>query len=512
MRARRLKRGPRPRRSWPGAPRWRRAPDAARTSASRPTSPETSGVAPLAHGPGEVLELPRERIPGLDRARRRSPARRSGPRRRPGGAPGRSGRACRPSSTREGAEDAELAHPLGGDARGRQRRDAPALEFEPGVGDVDARRHHRHARRRGSRRTGRRTRSDTICRSWIMRSSTTSTSRLRGVKDAEAVALDEERRLGPREEGLRPRGCSRSTWPDGQHAAKGARQGHERGGLLHGGGQIGFSTRTSRPRSRKKRPSSPWELVGVATTTASAASATSSGPERTRRPRSRATSSARPSWWSWMPDERDARQSRARRARGGARDARRRRPRGAPAEPGMADRRGSARHLMKPRSLALDEPDELLDVGLAGELLGDPLEGLARVELRLDEDAVGLLERLDALVREAVALEADRVQAVRLRVEAVGAAERAGRPAGSPCRRPGTRTAPTRQNWWIALKAPMMAWLPTSTWPASTAEFAIDDLRSDPVVVGHVGVVHEVVVVADDASRPGRSPSRGARS
>src|SRR4249920_2310810 len=54
-----------------------------------------------------------------------------------------------------------------------------------------------------------------------------------------------------------------------------------------------------------------------------------------------------------------------------------------------------------------NELHELLHVRLALQFLGDPFEGLARVELRLDEEAVGLLERVDPLVGEPRALEAD---------------------------------------------------------------------------------------------------------
>ena len=68
---------------------------------------------------------------------------------------------------------------------------------------------------------------------------------------------------------------------------------------------------------------------------------------------------------------------------------------------------------------------ELLHVGLARQLLGDPLEGLAGVELRLDEEAIRLLKRLHPLVGKPGALEPDGVDPVGLRVlEAVGPAER----------------------------------------------------------------------------------------
>ena len=53
---------------------------------------------------------------------------------------------------------------------------------------------------------------------------------------AETEALDEERRLGAREEGLH-RGVVPLDVPDGQHPRARARQSHERGGLFHRGGQ-----------------------------------------------------------------------------------------------------------------------------------------------------------------------------------------------------------------------------------------------------------------------------------
>src|SRR5215216_1353470 len=61
---------------------------------------------------------------------------------------------------------------------------------------------------------------------------------------------------------------------------------------------------------------------------------------------------------------------------------------------------------------ALDEGDQVVDLGVARELGADLLQGLGRRQPRADQDAVGLLQAADALRVHPLALEADRVQAV----------------------------------------------------------------------------------------------------
>src|SRR5215203_1154368 len=70
------------------------------------------------------------------------------------------------------------------------------------------------------------------------------------------------------------------------------------------------------------------------------------------------------------------------------------------------------RRLDDPPLGALDEGDQVVDLGVARQLGADLLQGLGSRQPRADEDTVGLLQPADALRVDPLALEADRVQAV----------------------------------------------------------------------------------------------------
>ena len=72
-------------------------------------------------------------------------------------------------------------------------------------------------------------------------------------------------------------------------------------------------------------------------------------------------------------------------------------------------------YFVKPRLGRLDEADQLLDVFGVREGSAHFFEGLGSVELGAQEKAVSLLDGLDAGGREAVAFEADFIDAVALR-------------------------------------------------------------------------------------------------
>src|SRR5258706_1566089 len=68
--------------------------------------------------------------------------------------------------------------------------------------------------------------------------------------------------------------------------------------------------------------------------------------------------------------------------------------------------------LVNPPLAALDEGDEVIDVGIARQLGLEPLQSLRSVQLRAHESPVGELQPAHPLVVEALALEADGVQTV----------------------------------------------------------------------------------------------------
>ena len=216
---------------------------------------------------------------------------RCGARRRRAGQPrGLHGRArpCRPSSRRRRRRRAACAsartrparrsgwrrsRPRTRSARGRCRAAASAPACPP----------------RGSRATGLPTQADTIWRSWIIRSRTTSTSRPRGVNTPSRCA---SMKSGARHRAERR--VDRRVVPldvaDREDAAAAARERDELVGLGRPWRRSASRRARRSPRSRKNVASSACVLVGVAMTTASAASATLLGiredaqPLRARRP------------------------------------------------------------------------------------------------------------------------------------------------------------------------------------------------------------------------------------
>ena len=77
-----------------------------------------------------------------------------------------------------GLEEPDLAHAVAADPAGGDVGDAAGREPQPRVGDVELRRQHRHADRL-DRRISDLTSARMTSRSWIIRSNTTSMSRLR---------------------------------------------------------------------------------------------------------------------------------------------------------------------------------------------------------------------------------------------------------------------------------------------------------------------------------------------
>ena len=169
--------------------------------------------------------------------------------------------------------------------------------------------------------------------------------------------------------------------PDREHARRGARASSTSAvGFGHGRGDRLLDEDVEAPLRGRTAPSSPWELVGVATTTASARVGDLLGPRQ--HPQAALARDLLGAALVVVVDahERDARQPR--------RHAGVVAPEVADADDGEAHRRGpltgGAPHLMKPRSLVWMNRTSSSTSGWPGELLGDPLERLARVELRLD--------------------------------------------------------------------------------------------------------------------------------
>src|SRR3954469_4600725 len=79
---------------------------------------------------------------------------------------------------------------------------------------------------------------------------------------------------------------------------------------------------------------------------------------------------------------------------------------------------------VNPPLAALDEGDEVVHVRIARQLGPEPLQGLGRVQLLAHQDAVGELQPAHVLGVEALALEADGVQAVAGRLLPHGLDER----------------------------------------------------------------------------------------
>src|SRR5437870_4393707 len=69
----------------------------------------------------------------------------------------------------------------------------------------------------------------------------------------------------------------------------------------------------------------------------------------------------------------------------------------------------------EPSRRAPQELHQVLRLGHVRQLRLDPLQRLLEAQLRADQDAIGALQRLDRLLLEALPLQADRVDAVRLR-------------------------------------------------------------------------------------------------
>src|SRR5438445_12914286 len=82
--------------------------------------------------------------------------------------------------------------------------------------------------------------------------------------------------------------------------------------------------------------------------------------------------------------------------------------------------------IRSPVEAPLARPDELherLHVRLVRQLGIDALEGLSRVELRLEQEPVCPLESLQPLPREAAACQADPVETVGLGIYPIGSTE-----------------------------------------------------------------------------------------
>ena len=106
-----------------------------------------------------------------------------------------------------------------------------------------------------------------MSRSWIIRSRTTSTSRLRGEKEPRRWTST-NRAPFPAESRASVAGLKRSMWPTCRTAPRSAASAR-RSSASSRVAVIGFSSRTSRPRSRARRATAWWSTVGTATETAS---------------------------------------------------------------------------------------------------------------------------------------------------------------------------------------------------------------------------------------------------
>ena len=165
-------------------------------------------------------------------------------------------------------------------------------------------------------------------------------------------------------------------------------------------------------------------------------------------------------------------------------------------------------HRWNPRSLCPHELDEVVDVRLSGQLRRDPLERLARVQLRPDQEAVRLLQRLETLRREAAPLQADGVDAVGLRLGPVGLAERQhvltndgeGADVGVVADADELVAAD------VGAEGDPVADVDVAGEPDVVGEHGV---RADAAVVRDVAVGHEEVLVADRSSRRGRPPCPG---
>ena len=224
-------------------------PLGAGASASRPTSPDTIGSRRSRTARREVRELAGERISGLDRHLH--------PARSPGSPPSSVSRyaptvrACMSiEKSTDRAEDPELAHALGRDAGGRQVGHAPSLEGDAGVGDVDEPRQDGHAGGADlEHRPPHEGRDDLeVVDHQVQHDVDVEAARR---EDAEPLGLDEDRVLDPGQNGLhgrvvaldvadlRARGRARARRATSASASRPV-------------AVIGFSTRTSRPRSQKE--------------------------------------------------------------------------------------------------------------------------------------------------------------------------------------------------------------------------------------------------------------------
>ena len=204
---------------------------------------------------------------------------------------------------------------------------------------------------------------------------TTSTSRLRGEKTPRRWTSTKRGGLPAAEQRLHRRVVELDV-PDREHAA-GAAAAAISASASARLAAIGFSTSTWTPRASSAQPSSAWATVGAATTAASI----SPGQlvervEDARRRAPRATACRRLGPRVVDPDQLDAgeRDEDAGVVPARARRCRRRRPRKRDcvrpglsrlAPPSAAGRRRGGRRVITPRCAALDEGDQVVDVGVA---------------------------------------------------------------------------------------------------------------------------------------------------
>ena len=109
-------------------------------------------------------------------------------------------------------EQPQFADALGGNPAGREIGDAAVGELQAHVGDVHLARTGWRCRRRGSPRVRRRVSASTMSRSWIIRSSTTSTSRLRGLNTLRRWISKKSGSVARRSSAATA-GLKRSRWP-----------------------------------------------------------------------------------------------------------------------------------------------------------------------------------------------------------------------------------------------------------------------------------------------------------
>src|SRR5919112_1579573 len=149
----------------------------------------------------------------------------------------------------------------------------------------------------------------------------------------------------------------------------------------------------------------------------------------------------------------------------------------------------------------LDEAEQLFDLRGALYLVADARERLRGVELGGEQEAEGVVQRLDRLLRVAAALHADRVEAVALRV--VADREREGERVLDDDRvTADVSLAPDAAELVDARVGPDVRAVLHLDVAGERRGVRHDDAVADAAVVRHVRLRHDEAVVADGGQHP----------